>query len=163
MIRARKYSNMDVLKTGTNASHLRNISVVVVIGLVLLLAMLGQQVISIIGSVCSATTSGGGATTVVQKALLVLQHVKQTSPGQYDGGISELNTIWDGTGKTNWSDIQCVDLITGAFGLAGLPVPARGDAIDYWGNYVSGQHPGWTTIPLGTGAPLPGDVMVMSG
>src|SRR5579859_7038681 len=141
MIRARKYSNMDVLKTGTNASHLRNISVVVVIGLVLLLAMLGQQVISIIGSVCS-TTSGTGASGVVQQALTIFQHVTQTSPGQYDGNISALNTLWASTGtdQSRWSDIQCVDLIKGAFGLAGHPVPATGDAVDYWDKYVGGQQ-----------------------
>ena len=60
--------------------------------------------------------------------------------------------------------MQCVLLVTAAYALAGSPLPAAGNAIDFWTLY---QHrPGWIEVPSAMappsqrGLPLPGDIMV---
>ena len=67
---------------------------------------------------------------------------------------------------TDWQEgsLQCVLLVTGAFALSGSPLPAAGNAIDFWSLYQN--RPGWIEVPSATtppsqrGLPMPGDIMV---
>jgi hypothetical protein len=66
----------------------------------------------------------------------------------------------------DWQEgnLQCVLLVTGSYALAGFPLPAAGNAIDFWSLYR--QRPGWQEIPAAAappsqrGLPMPGDIMV---
>ena len=55
-------------------------------------------------------------------------------------------------------------LVTGAFALAGSPLPVAGNAIDFWSLYQNSA--GWLEVPSATappsqrGLPMPGDIMV---
>ena len=55
-------------------------------------------------------------------------------------------------------NVQCVLLVVGAYGLAGDPVPATGNAIDFWPEYAN--RTGWQEIANGAGVPVPGDMVV---
>ena len=57
--------------------------------------------------------------------------------------------------------LQCVSFVTGAFAAAGDPLPAQGNAIDFWSLYKN--RAGWQEITNGQGAPAPGDIVVWSG
>ena len=63
--------------------------------------------------------------------------------------------------------LQCVMLVTGAYALANQPLPAAGNAVDFWGLYRG--RGGWKELAAspaaqaGTrGLPAPGDIMVWS-
>ncbi|HLZ63275.1 MAG TPA: transglycosylase SLT domain-containing protein [Ktedonosporobacter sp.] len=141
---------------------LRKIGTVVAAGLILLLILLGQQVVAG-GGGASLCTQGTGAWSVVQRALDIVKHLSGPNINQYDATNQALTTYWQ-SHKVNFNNVQPVDFITAAYGLAGHPLPdITGNPVDYWAHYNNNQHPGWTTIPAGTGPPMPGDLVVMSG
>lgn len=87
----------------------------------------------------------------------------------YDSGFpAAAITYWEHTcpGCSQWQNgnLQCVMLVLAAYGLAGLPLPAAGNAVAFWNLYA--QRPGWIEIPAGAtppsarGLPSPGDMMV---
>lgn len=132
-----------------------------------------------------SVTSAGGNAQVAQAAGLIAQHLqcpRQTGPcsasnpdSYYDTGIPQpVLAFWakgcpPGSGcYADWQNgnLQCVMMVTAAYALAGIPLPAAGNAIDFWSLYAN--RPGWVEIPSsapGTspaqrGLPVPGDIMV---
>jgi hypothetical protein len=57
-------------------------------------------------------------------------------------------------------NFQCVFFVLGAYYLAGQPLPAGPNAVDFWTTYQNLS--GWLAIPA-NGAPRPGDIAVFSG
>jgi hypothetical protein len=64
-------------------------------------------------------------------------------------------------------NLQCVLFVSAAFALAGDPLPALGNAVDFWTLYQN--RAGWSQIgatafpPAVRGLPRPGDLMVWEG
>ena len=106
-------------------------------------------------------------------ALSIAAHLYGNPDTWYDAGMPQpVLQFWASacpSGSGCWVDwqegsLQCVLLVTGAYALAGSPLPAAGNAIDFWSLY---QHrPGWLEVPSATappsqrGLPMPGDIMV---
>ena len=106
-------------------------------------------------------------------ALSIAAHLYGNPDTWYDVGMpKQVLQFWSNAcprGSGCWVDwqegsLQCVLLVTGAYALAGSPLPAAGNAIDFWSLY---QHrPGWLEVPSATappsqrGLPMPGDIMV---
>jgi hypothetical protein len=57
-------------------------------------------------------------------------------------------------------NFQCVFFVLGAYFMAGQPLPAGPNAVDFWGVYHN--YAGWLEIPA-NGTPRPGDLAVFSG
>ncbi len=124
------------------------------------------------GGVSCYPASGNGS-SIAQAALSIAAHLYGNPDTWYDAGVPQpVLQFWaracpGGSGCwVDWQEgsLQCVLLVTGAFALAGSPLPAAGNAIDFWALY---QHrPGWLEVPSATappsqrGLPMPGDIMV---
>ncbi len=130
----------------------------------LIVLALAQQ-----GVASGLVADGPGNTPVVAAALTMTPYLYNCPPEQLDqcytsGFPQAAIAFWQRTcpGCRAWQngDLQCVMLVTAAYGLAGQQLPAVGNAIDFWSLYHN--RPGWTEIPSGSGAPLPGDMMVLS-
>jgi CHAP domain len=156
------------------------------IGFVLLGAMFFSVLaMSLAGSTGMAGMGGGNGQVASSAQMIVghLQCLKQPGPcsatnpdSYYDKGMPQaVLNFWQkacpvGTGCfANWQQgtLQCVMLITAAYAVAGTPLPAAGNAIDFWNLYK--KQPSWTEIPaISTaavaqrGLPAPGDIMVWS-
>jgi CHAP domain/Transglycosylase SLT domain len=82
-------------------------------------------------------------------------------PGEYNYWTS-LATV----GTSLWNSLfapgslQCVSFVTGVFAAAKDPLPAQGNAIDFWSLYAN--RPGWQEINNGEGDPQVGDMVVWS-
>ncbi len=63
----------------------------------------------------------------------------------------------------NWQqgELQCVALVTAAYGLAGQPLPYSGNAITFYTSGAYANAPGWEQVSPYS-MPLPGDIVVMS-
>lgn len=100
-------------------------------------------------------------------------HLHDCPPSQmdvcYDAGFPPAAiAYWERTcpGCSEWQNgnLQCVMLVLAAYGVAGLPPPAAGNAIAFWSLYA--HRPGWVEIPAGAappgmrGLPAPGDMLV---
>jgi len=123
------------------------------------------------GVSCYPASGNGG--TVSMAALSIAAHLYGNPDTWYDTGMPQsVLHFWASAcpgGSGCWIDwqegsLQCVLLVTGAFALAGSPLPAAGNAIDFWSLY---QHrTGWLEVPSATaapsqrGLPMPGDIMV---
>ena len=121
----------------------------------------------------SCYPASGDRRNVTMAALSIAAHLYGNPDTWYDTGMPPpVLHFWasvcpSGTGCWNdWQEgsLQCVLLVTGAFALAGLPLPVAGNAIDFWSLY---QHrPGWIEVPSAIappsqrGLPMPGDIMV---
>jgi hypothetical protein len=74
-------------------------------------------------------------------------------------------TYWQHTcpGCSAWAEgnLQCVMLLTAAYGLAGQPLPYVGNAVTFWTSGAYAHLPGWTMLPAGA-LPYPGDMVVLS-
>ncbi len=108
--------------------------------------------------------------TVVNAALYV-------AAGLYDGPPDGLDTwyvsaripaalaYWQRTcaSCTEWAqgNLQCVMLVTAAYGLAGQPLPYVGNAVTFWTSGAYAHQPGWAMLPA-SAMPSPGDIVVMS-
>lgn len=66
-------------------------------------------------------------------------------------------------GCAAWAEgnLQCVMLITAAYGLAGQPLPYVGNAVTFWTSGAYAHQPGWTLLPP-VALPYPGDMVVLS-
>lgn len=87
----------------------------------------------------------------------------------YDGGFPpQVIAYWERTcpGCSEWQNgnLQCVMFVLAAYGVAGVPPPAAGNAIAFWSLYAN--RAGWVEIPSSVapaterGMPAPGDMMV---
>jgi hypothetical protein len=117
--------------------------------------------------------ASGSGSSVAQAALSIAAHLYGNPDTWYDASMPpSVLQFWaracpGGSGCwVDWQEgsLQCVLLVTGAYALAGSPLPAAGNAIDFWSLY---QHrPGWLEVPSATappsrrGLPMPGDIMV---
>ena len=115
-----------------------------------------------------------GNTVIVQAALAIVAHLHGDPDVNWDAQMPpKALAYWAAlcpAGSSCWIDwqsgtFQCVTLVTGTYALAGAPLPATGNAIDFWSLYA--HRPGWSEIPsfvAPTGQPrhlpLPGDIMV---
>jgi hypothetical protein len=106
-------------------------------------------------------------------ALEIAAHLYGNPDTSYDTSMPQpVLHFWAGacpSGSGCWIDwqegnLQCVLLVTGAFALAGSPLPVAGNAIDFWSLYQN--RPGWLEVPSAIappsqrGLPMPGDIMV---
>jgi CHAP domain len=129
----------------------------------------------------TASSSGGvscypasrSGSSIAVAALSIAAHLYGNPDTWYDASMPQpVLQFWaracpGGSGCwVDWQEgsLQCVLLVTGAFALAGSPLPTAGNAIDFWSLY---QHrPGWLEVPsaiappLQRGLPMPGDIMV---
>ena len=111
--------------------------------------------------------------SVSMAALTIAAHLSGNPDTWYDAGMPQpVLHFWASacpSGSNCWTDwqegsLQCVLLVTGAFALAGSPLPAAGNAIDFWSLYQ--DRPGWLEVPSAIappsqrGLPMPGDIMV---
>jgi hypothetical protein len=124
------------------------------------------------GGVSCYPASGKGS-SVSMAALSMAAHLYGNPDTWYDASMpSPVLQFWSNacpSGSGCWVDwqegsLQCVLLVTGAYAFAGSPLPAAGNAIDFWSLY---QHrPGWLEVPSAIsppsqrGLPMPGDIMV---
>jgi CHAP domain len=124
------------------------------------------------GGVSCYPASGNGS-GVAQAALTIAAHLYGNPDTWYDAGMPQaVLQFWATScprGSGCWVDwqegsLQCVLLVTASYALAGSPLPAAGNAIDFWSLY---QHrPGWLEVPSALaqpsqrGLPMPGDIMV---
>lgn len=106
---------------------------------------------------------------VVAAALAMAAHLHGNPDVWYDSGFpAAAIAYWERTcpGCSDWrnGNLQCVMFVLAAYGLAGLPPPAAGNAVTFWSLYS--QRAGWAEIPAGVaplgarGLPSPGDMMV---
>jgi len=164
---------------------LGSLGVAVVAALLLLVAIFSVQLSgsTVGGGPCLPSSTGsagtgscpGNGAIVAQAALAMAPHLHGNPDAWYDVGMPQpVLHYWAHTcppGSGCWIDwqegsLQCVLFVIGAYALSGSPLPAAGNAIDFWSLY---QHrPGWMEIPSATappeqrGLPLPGDIMVWS-
>jgi CHAP domain len=121
----------------------------------------------------SCFPASGNGSTVSMAALTIVAHLYGNPDTWYDAGMPEpVLHFWASVcpaGSGCWIDwqegsLQCVLLVTGAFALAGSPLPAAGNAIDFWSLYQN--RSGWLEVssaiapPSQRGLPMPGDIMV---
>jgi CHAP domain len=123
------------------------------------------------GGSCYPASGNGRSVTIA--ALTIAAHLYGNPDTWYDAGMPPpVLQFWATACPMRsgcWADwqegsVQCVLLVTAAYALAGSPLPAAGNAIDFWTLY---QHrPGWIEVPSAMappsqrGLPLPGDIMV---
>jgi len=164
---------------------LGSLGVAIVVALLLLVAIFSVQLSgsTVGGGPCLPSTAGaagtggclGNSSVVAQAALAMAPHLYGTPDAWYDSRMPQpVLQFWERVcppGSGCWIDwqegnLQCVLFVTGAYALAGSPLPAAGNAIDFWSLYQN--RPGWIEIPSATapleqrGLPLPGDIMVWS-
>jgi len=159
---------------------LTSLVVVVLLVLVLLVSILSVQLSgtpSPGGSCLSSTTQTGDCTGngagAAMAALAMAPHLQGNPDAWYDAGMPQpVLSFWSQAcpaGSGCWIDwqegnLQCVLFVTGAYALAGSPLPAAGNAIDFWSLYQN--RPGWVEIPAAAALPaqrsmpMPGDIMV---
>lgn len=121
----------------------------------------------------SCYPASGNGSSVAVAALSIAAHLYGNPDTWYDASMPQpVLQFWSRacpSGSGCWVDwqegsLQCVLLVTGAYALAGSPLPVASNAIDFWSLY---QHrPGWLEVPSATaapsqrGLPMPGDIMV---
>ncbi len=109
---------------------------------------------------------------VVNAALYVASGLSNGPPDNLDtwyrvDRIPAAVTYWQQTcsGCSAWQQgqLQCVMLITAAYGLAGQPLPPFNNmnAIDFWTSGFFAHRDGWEMIPP-TSIPYPGDMAVFA-
>ncbi len=164
---------------------LGSLGIAVLVALLLLVSILSVQLsgtasgggpclLSPAGAAGTGSCFGNGA-SVATAALSMAPHLHGNPDAWYDTGMPQpVLNFWAHAcppGSGCWSDwqegsLQCVLFVTGAYALSGSPLPAAGNAIDFWSLYQN--RPGWVEIPSATappaqrGLPLPGDIMVWS-
>jgi hypothetical protein len=144
----------------------------------LILMLCGVILLAQITDLWPMQESGVGDAPVAQAAALLAAHL--TGPRAQDYGSDFPEAVihyWEQVCPSvplspaqgcylNWQsgNLQCVLFVTGAYALAGQPLPVAGNAVDFWTLY---QHQaGWRELPVAgvsTSArslPLPGDMLV---
>ena len=146
---------MTTMFAGTNASHQKGIPIPVPVGT---------------GPItCSGTCKGKYGLALAQDAQIIANHLYGIPDVYYDTGMpSAVLEYWnsvcpDGSYcRIDWQEgnVQCVFLVTGAFALAGHPLPVAHNAIQFWPDYAN--QPGFEEIPARDGGmPAVGDIMVL--
>lgn len=117
----------------------------------------------------------GSSSAVANAALTIAQHLYGNPDAWYDARMPQpVLHFWAQAcpaGSGCWVDwqegnLQCVLFVTATYALAGSPLPATGNAIDFWSLYQ--DRPGWMEIPSAVAPPaqrslpMPGDIMVWS-
>jgi len=106
---------------------------------------------------------------VVDAALYVASGLYNGPPDGYDTWYDAMKipaaiAYWQRTcpGCAAWAEghLQCVMLVTAAYGLAGQPLPYVGNAITFWTSGAYRRLAGWAMIPP-TALPYPGDMIVL--
>ncbi len=113
-----------------------------------------------------STTTLDGNRAVVQAALQMEDHLSGTRATIYHQDfppevVSYWNAICHGCSEMQSGSLQCVMFVLGAYALAGQPLHAWGNAIDFWSIYR--HQAGWSEVPTGLGLPHPGDILVWQG
>lgn len=107
---------------------------------------------------------------VVNEALYLAAALYNGPPDGYDtwyhaAMIPDVLAFWtkDCPGCAAWEqgNLQCVMLITAAYGLAGQPLPYVGNAITFYTSGAYAHAPGWEMVSPYS-MPLPGDIIVLS-
>jgi hypothetical protein len=107
---------------------------------------------------------------VVDEALAMVPALYNGPPENYDSWyhaemIPEAIAYWTRTcpGCSEWAEgnLQCVMLITAAYGLAGQDLPYVGDAATFWTSHQYAHRPGWEEVPAND-MPMPGDIGVLA-
>ena len=159
---------------------LASLVLAVVLALMLLVSILSVQLsgtASTSGSCLSSSAGTGGCAGngagAALAALAMAPHLSGNPDAWYDAGMPQpVLSFWSQTCPARsgcWIDwqegnLQCVLFVTGAYALAGSPLPAAGNAIDFWSLYQN--RPGWVEIPAAAAPPaqrslpMPGDIMV---
>lgn len=123
-------------------------------------------------------TAPGHLASVVAAAETLQHHVFGSLANQYDLSdpvIQRVSQYWFAScgrhgqicEQARSGNLQCVLFVTGAFYLGGNPLPAVGNAQDFWWLYQN--RAGWKQIyatafpPAQRGLPAPGDLMVWQG
>ncbi len=118
--------------------------------------------------------AAGGVLLIGTTLVLLFTALFSGQMASYSGGVCVPGTatstasISTKTTASSSEGVSCYPAsgngVTGAYALAGSPLPAAGNAIDFWSLY---QHrPGWLEVPSATaapsqrGLPMPGDIMV---
>jgi hypothetical protein len=106
--------------------------------------------------------------TVAQAARAIAKHLHGVPDTSYDPGMPRAvihhwnSACPNGSGcRIYWKqgNLQCVFLVTGAFALAGHPLPIARNAIQFWTDYA--HRYGYKNIPAAHGnMPRPGDIIV---
>jgi hypothetical protein len=120
----------------------------------------------------------GALSSVVASAQTLQQHVSGPLANQYDATdpvLVRARQYWASTctvggelcPEAQSGNLQCVLFVSAAFALAGDPLPALGNAVDFWALYQG--RAGWSQIgataspQAARGLPRPGDLMVWAG
>jgi hypothetical protein len=120
----------------------------------------------------------GSLASVVASAQTLQQHVYGPLANQYDVTdpvLVRARTYWMQTctvggqlcPEAQSGNLQCVLFVSASFALAGDPLPALGNAVDFWTLYQG--RAGWSQIgataspQAARGLPRPGDLMVWAG
>jgi hypothetical protein len=122
---------------------------------------------------------GGGSPQVVAAAELMAAHLSGPRAQDYGTDFPQevvrywasvcplLNNTPSQGCYSDWQpgNVQCVMFVSGAYALAGQPLPVAGNAVDFWGLYA--RQAGWKEIPAAPsdaaaqrGLPAPGDIVV---
>lgn len=148
------------------------------IGLILLISL----VVALVGG---TAPSGGGPTVITAshewtglRNQPVVDRALHIAAGLYDGPPDGLDTwyhadqiadalaYWNKTcpgfcgGSYRQGNLQCVMLITAAYGLANQPLPFVGNAITFWTSGIYQTSAGWEAVPPND-MPYPGDILVL--
>src|SRR5258706_11588722 len=117
----------------------------------------------------ASTGASSGAPSIVRMALRIESHLSGPFLNQYDmqdpgfqDVIGYLEQLCGGTICVNAQPpLQCAMYVATVFAMEGHPLPQTYNAVDYWAGYKNRQ--GWQETPVGSGLPLPGDMMVWAG
>src|SRR5581483_1686355 len=131
----------------------------------------GIMIAAGIARYASSSYSNVGAPTIVQTALHIASHITGNNLDHYnvgDPGFQDVIAYWKKICKGSIcpdaqpTSFQGAMFISTVYGMAGHTLPqVYGGAVDYWAGYKN--RPGWQEIPVGSGFPLPGDLMVWGG
>lgn len=128
----------------------------------------GNPTVITCGTGATGPCKGRYGLAIAQGAETIAEHLYGVPDTSADVTMpSRVLTYWnsvcpDGSNcRIDWQqgNIQCVFLITGAFALAGHPLPVAHNAIVFWSDYAN--EPGFEEILAGGGGmPAVGDIMV---
>ncbi len=150
----------------------------VLLGGALILGLCGMILLAQLAALWPMPQSGVGNALVAQAAAVLAAHLSGPRAQNYGSDFPEaVIHYWEQVCPPvphaqapgcyqNWQsgNLQCVLFVTGAYALAGQPLPVAGNAVDFWTLY---QHQaGWRELPVAgvqaaeRSLPLPGDMLV---